>query len=136
MSDVDLEHLENRLLEERDDTLHDLQEAEEEEEEGQRESSGSLSRTPSHLADAGSDTQEAEKDFAIMSRNSEKLARIDDALRLLREKPDAYLTCEKCGSRIQDERLDIVPWTRTCARCAAEEDEGRGTEPETVQGSG
>ncbi|MDX1566251.1 MAG: TraR/DksA C4-type zinc finger protein [Longimicrobiales bacterium] len=134
MSDVDLERIEELLLEERQRTLHDLQEAEEEEEEGQRESSGEISRAPSHMADAGSDTQEAEKDFAIMTRNSDQLAQIDEALRLLRNDPDTYLTCGECGERIQEERLEIVPWTRRCASCA-NQGEGRGTEPPSAQGS-
>ena len=134
MTDVNLEHFEELLLEERQRTLHDLQEAEEEEEEGQRESSGEISRAPSHMADAGSDTQEAEKDFAIMTRNSDQLAQIDEALRLLRKEPDTYLTCGECGERIQEERLEIVPWTRKCASCA-NQDESRGTEPSSAQGS-
>ncbi|MFW6199000.1 MAG: TraR/DksA family transcriptional regulator [Gemmatimonadota bacterium] len=134
MSDVDLERLEELLLEERERTLHDLREAEEEEGEGQRESSGATSRAPSHMADAGSDTQEAEKDFAIMTRNSDQLARIDEALRVLRKDPDSYLTCGECGERIQEERLEIVPWTRLCASCANQAEE-RGTEPPSAQGS-
>lgn len=134
MSQVELEHLEERLLEERDQTLSDLQEAEEEEAEGQRESSGELSRNPTHPADAGSDTQEAEKDFAIMTRNSDKLAYIDEALRLLRENPEEYLTCEVCGNRIEEKRLELVPWTRRCASCAKEAEEGT-TQPPAAQGS-
>lgn len=134
MTEANLEHLEELLLEERERTLHDLQEAEGEEEEGQRESSGEISRAPSHMADAGSDTQEAEKDFAIMTRNSDQLARIDEALRLLRNDPDAYLTCEECGGRIEEERLEIVPWARKCAECA-NGGEGRETEPTSAQGS-
>lgn len=129
MNQIDLDHLEDRLLEERKETLEDIQQAEEEEEEGQRESSGELSRTPSHMADAGSDTQEIEKDFANVNRQSDQLARIDRALRLLRRDPEAYRTCEGCGGRIEAERLDLIPWTRKCAGCAqdAERSSGRGT---------
>ncbi|NIP60877.1 MAG: hypothetical protein GWM92_20690 [Gemmatimonadetes bacterium] len=125
MTAVDLKELEGRLLEERQQTLQSIQQAESEEDEGQRESSGELSRTPYHMADAGSDTQEAEKDFANVTRESEQLARIDEALRLLRGDPDAYRTCGECGSGIQAERLELVPWTRKCARCA-EGGEGEG----------
>lgn len=134
MTDANLEHLEELLLEERRRTLRDLQEAEEEEEEGQRESSGETSRAPSHMADAGSDTQEAEKDFAIMTRNSEQIAQIDEALRLLRNDPETYLVCDECGGRIEEERFEIVPWTRKCADCA-NRGEGRGTEAPSAQGS-
>lgn len=134
MTDANLEHLEELLLEERRRTLRDLQEAEEEEEEGQRESSGETSRAPSHMADAGSDTQEAEKDFAIMTRNSEQLAQIDEALRLLRNDPESFTKCEECGEDIEAERLEIVPWTRKCADCA-NQGESRGTGPPSSRGS-
>lgn len=126
MTAVDLKELEDRLLEERQQTLESIQQAEAEEEEGQRESSGELSRAPYHMADAGSDTQEAEKDFANVNRESDQLALIDEALRLLRSDPDAYRTCEECGTPIQAERLDLIPWTRRCARCAGGNGGGRG----------
>lgn len=123
MTEVDLEKLEDRLLEERKETLESIQQAEQEEEEGQRESSGELSRTPSHIADAGSDTQEAEKDFANVNRASRQLGLIDEALRLLRSDPAAYRTCEECGSEIAEERLELIPWTRLCSECAQGDDE-------------
>lgn len=126
MSDIDLEHLEERLLEERERALKDLQEAEDEESEGQRESAGELSRSPYHMADAASDTQEAEKDFAVVNRETEKLTLIDEALELLRTDPEAYRTCQECGSTIEAERLDVVPWTRLCASCAQEREAGGG----------
>ena len=124
MSRTDLEQIERRLLEERDRTLESLQQAIEEESEGQRESAGELSRMPTHLADAASDTQEAEKDLANANRESRQLTLIDDALRRLREDPDAYTTCERCGARIEVERLELVPWTRLCASCARETNVG------------
>jgi RNA polymerase-binding transcription factor DksA len=73
------------------------------------------------MADIGSDTQEIEKDMANIHRESEQLARIDEALRLLRDDPDAYGTCESCGREIEMARLELVPWTRRCAECARQE---------------
>ncbi len=29
-----------------------------------------------------------------------------------------YGVCERCGARINPERLKIIPWTRYCARCS------------------
>jgi RNA polymerase-binding transcription factor DksA len=118
MSKLSLKRLEERLLEERDQTLRSIRTEEGEESEGQRESTGDLSRTPIHMADTASDTQEAEKDFANITRESEQLAAIDAALLLLRRRPDAYRSCERCGAEIEGERLDAIPWTRLCAACA------------------
>lgn len=129
MSQTDIDSMERRLLEERERTLEDLRQTAEEESEGQRESAGELSRMPTHMADAASDTQEAEKDLANVTRESRQLALIDAALRILRDDPDAYTTCERCGARIQPERLEVVPWTRMCAACAREEEGEVDTPP-------
>ena len=115
MGKLDLKRLEKRLLEERDQTLRAIRR---EESEGLRDSAGDVSRTPTHMADAGSDTQEAEKDFANITRESGQLAAIDDALLLLRRQPEAYRKCERCGTEIELERLDTIPWARLCAGCA------------------
>jgi RNA polymerase-binding transcription factor DksA len=107
--------MEERLLEERDRTLRGLRTAEAEESEPQHMSAGELSRVPTHMADAASDIQEEEKDFANITRLSEQLARIDEALDLLRKEPDKYQVCSRCGNPIESERLELVPWTRVCA---------------------
>lgn len=124
MSHLDLDDIEERLLETRDQTLENIQQAEEEEEEGQRESSGALSRMPSHMADAGSDTQEAEKDLANVNRESEQLTRIDEALRRLRDDPEKFGVCAECGQPIEAQRMELVPWTRLCSDCATGDDAG------------
>lgn len=126
MSHTNIDHMERRLLEERERTLEDLQQVTKEQSEGRRESTGELSNLPTHMADAGSDTQEAEKDLANATRESEQLALIDSALRILREDPDAYTTCQRCGSEIATERLDLVPWARLCIECARAREDGVG----------
>jgi RNA polymerase-binding transcription factor DksA len=118
MNGIDLAHLEKRLLEERDQTLESIRQAESEQHEGQRESAGEIPRAPSGMADIGSDTQEAEKDWANIHRESQQLARIDEALRLLRSDPDKYRACTRCGREIEAARHDLVPWARRCATCA------------------
>jgi len=126
MRQTDIDHLERRLLEERERTSGDLRQTTEAEAEGQRESAGELSRMPTHMADAASDTQEAEKHLGNATRESEQLALIDSALRILRSDPKGYTTCQRCGADIENERLDLVPWTRQCATCAREEEERVG----------
>ncbi len=127
MPHLDLDDLERRLLEEREKTLESIRRGEEEEAEGQRESAGDISRIPTHMADAASDTQEAEKDLANVNRESEQLALIDEALRRLRRDPEAYGTCAECGRPIEESRLEIIPWTRLCASCATGDDVGTGS---------
>lgn len=123
MGGIDLKRLEVRLLEERRRTLDELRQAETEEESGQRASAGDDSRLPSHPADIGSDTQEIEKDFANIARESSQLTLIDDALRRLREEPNRYARCETCGAPIEETRFELIPWARQCSACAREAEE-------------
>lgn len=53
---------------------------------------------------------------AVAQKLSAMASQIDRAL----EKLDAgtYGTCEACGSRIPDERLEAVPWTPYCVSCS------------------
>ena len=119
MNEEQRAHLEKRLQEEREKALDTLRQAEAEESTPQGEAAGDVSRFPTHLADEGSDTEEQERDFIVASQASEVLERIDAALELLYEDPVAYARCERCGEPIEMERLDLIPWTRLCARDAA-----------------
>ncbi len=122
--------MEERLLTDRDRTQENLNTALDEESEPPAESSGSLSRFPSHPADAASDADEAHTDFTVAERSTERLNLIDAALDRLREHPEIYGTCEVCGESVDLERLRIVPWTRRCAEHTPESsvvDSGSGT---------
>lgn len=112
------ERFERRLQQERERASRALRQVRVEEEVPQRESAGELVHLPSDFADRASDTEEEEKDFLVASRQSELVAEIDAALLLLHSDPGRYERCANCGKRIETERLDIVPWTRLCARCA------------------
>lgn len=122
MTRKQIEWLERRLLEERERALRVLRVLEWEEAVPQRESSGELSRLPSHMADQGSNTEEQEKDFLVLDAESERLAQIHEALQLLREDPARFERCDRCDHAIGVERLDLIPWTRLCAACAREEE--------------
>lgn len=53
---------------------------------------------------------------ALIEQADAHLADIDQALRRLDE--DTYLTCERCGQPIAEERLAARPVARTCISCA------------------
>jgi RNA polymerase-binding transcription factor DksA len=58
---------------------------------------------------------ENEIDLIIAQQESERLAAIDRALGVLREAPAEYGVCAICGEAIDRDRLDIAPWSSTCA---------------------
>ena len=55
---------------------------------------------------------------AAADRGLNQLHKIETALAQLRSAPDRFGLCHTCGHGIAIERLEIVPTTDTCARCA------------------
>ena len=66
---------------------------------------------------------EREIDQLLVSQEAEKLAAIDEALRVLAQEPEHFAVCRVCGADVAAERLNILPWTRYCSHHAPEFDE-------------
>ena len=47
-------------------------------------------------------------------RSSDRITEIDRALVRLRDHPERYGACERCGTGIDLQRLQVVPWARHC----------------------
>jgi DnaK suppressor protein len=120
LSDAQRHHLERRLQEERARLQRDLDRSlavqEQEDEQGR---AGDLTKYPFHPADLGTDTLDAELDASNETRMSGELAEIDAALDRLYRTPERFGICEETGRPIPFERLDIVPWARTCDQAGA-----------------
>jgi DnaK suppressor protein len=78
----------------------------------QAESMGDLSGADQHMADAGTETFEREKDMSILSGVEAELADVEWALRRLAD--GTYGTCQACGRPIGAARLEARPATRFC----------------------
>jgi RNA polymerase-binding transcription factor DksA len=110
-----LQHFEDRLREERARALRILNRSlSEHTDASEQERSGDISSVPFHIADRGTDTMEDELDAANATRVSRELAEIDAALDRLYQHPERFGICEETGVPIPYERLDIIPWARTC----------------------
>jgi DnaK suppressor protein len=113
-------HLARRLQEERTRALRTLNRSIGEHAEGdEQDRSGDLSAMPSHPADLGTDTMQAELDASNATRVSRELAEIDAAIARLHSTPDKYGVCEDTGDDIPYARLDLIPWARTCGGMSA-----------------
>lgn len=112
------EKIEKRLLEEREKVLENLAEFDERFAEAGQD--GEITHYPLHMADDGTDTMEQEKEFLLASQDGRRLYAIDEALRQLYRSPKSFGTCERCGTPIGMERLDIVPWATLCVECKRE----------------
>lgn len=82
------------------------------------EASGNLSNAPYHLADLSNDTMEHEVAVGLLENQSQLLEQIAAALQ--RIGAGSYGQCQECGKDIPTERLDAIPYTPHCVKCAAE----------------
>jgi RNA polymerase-binding transcription factor DksA len=111
--------VEERLREERGRVLSILRRFHEDSATSLTAASGDLSDYPFHVADHGTDSYDQEMDTVQAERASHELEEIDDALRRLYEAPDRFGICENTGDPIPLERLEIIPWARTCVEADA-----------------
>lgn len=116
MNDREREHMERRLLEEREERVKALQRIDDVARIS-TEDDGELTQYTQHPADEGTDTMEQEKALLLLGRDGEALVRIDEALRRLYKEPERFGICDNCGAQIDIERLDVVPWAQYCADC-------------------
>ena len=82
------------------------------------EASGDLSSMPIHMADIGSDNFDQEFTLSLMENDEETLDLIEAALE--RIEAGTYGSCTECGGRIPKTRLNVIPYTPHCIKCASE----------------
>jgi RNA polymerase-binding protein DksA len=80
------------------------------------EASGSLSDAPVHPADLGTDNFDEELTLDLLDNQQQLALEIGAALERIDH--GTYGRCENCGRDIPRERLEAVPWTHYCVRCA------------------
>jgi len=100
-----------------------------------KESVGELSSYDNHPSDLGNETFEREKDLGIRDNARIMLIKVNNALKKLEE--GNYGICESCGKKIEEERLEIIPYTTLCADCNRKEEKdlsrrSRPVEEETL----
>lgn len=81
-----------------------------------RETSGDHSTMPLHMADIGSDNFEQEFTLSLLANDEDTLQRIEAALE--RIESGTYGVCEECEVAIPKARLNAIPHTPYCVRCA------------------
>ena len=76
-----------------------------------------------HLADQGSDCNEHEKSFYLVSLEGDILEQLDDALRRIEE--GSFGKCVLCGKEINKKRLEAIPYAKLCLECKTLEERGK-----------
>lgn len=120
LSQETLDRYEKILLEEKEQTQKIINEINNLQKLGNKDSSGDLSSYSVHQADMGTDTDESEKRVYMLNKAIEKLKKLNEALRRVYDR--SYGICEICGHYISDNRLRIVPFARFCIECKSKEE--------------
>jgi DnaK suppressor protein len=123
MDPKEIEHLERRLLRERERALRSLGRFQEQSKLSRDSSDADLSSYSFHMADQGTDAMEREKSFLFASKEGRYLYRIEEALRRLYSDPEGFGICHSCNNPIPFERLDALPHARYCLNCKLREEE-------------
>ncbi|MCA9149598.1 MAG: TraR/DksA C4-type zinc finger protein [Planctomycetales bacterium] len=82
-----------------------------------REPGTDHSAMPLHMADAGSDNFEQEFTLSLMANDETTLTKIESALERIED--GSYGVCEECELPIPKTRLNAIPYTPYCVKCAA-----------------
>ena len=126
-STPELQHFEQRLVDERNRALAQMGEFDAELGVSLEAATGELSTWRFHMADIGSESYEREQSSLLASREGQLLWHIDQALRRLYKSPETFGVCEQCGTRITFERLDTIPYVPRCVDCKQDWESGRAT---------
>lgn len=94
-----------------------------------RSEGGGESRSPTHIAELGTDTYEQDFSLRVVESDQELLDEIDAALKRIED--GTYGLCESClkegkppsKARIPKARLRAIPFARNCVECERKREE-------------
>ncbi|MFL5327325.1 MAG: TraR/DksA family transcriptional regulator [Gemmataceae bacterium] len=86
------------------------------------DSGGNISNSPMHLGDIGSGVYSQQLSATLLENEEYILDEINAALHRLDD--GTFGTCEHCHKKILAARLEALPYTRHCTRCAQELEDG------------
>ena len=73
------------------------------------------------LADVGSDNFMREMELGLLTEEGRKINLLQDGLKRLAD--GTYGTCEECEKKIEEMRLEALPWARYCLVCKRKQEE-------------
>lgn len=98
---------------------------------------GELSSYDNHPGDLGTETFETEKNFSFRNNDKYVIDEIDDAIKRIDD--GTYGVCEHCGKEIHEDRINLIPYVRSCIECEnsispkpANEEKGRPIEEQVI----
>lgn len=115
-----LKHFKDLLNKERNDIINTLNLMNSNEpHDSMREYFDELSSYDNHPADLGTEMFMMEQNISLKSSQSNMVDEIDAALERLDD--GSYGICKICGKDIDEDRLEILPYTNVCMECSDKE---------------
>ncbi len=108
-SDEDLEYFRGIITKKLEDSTEELDNLQRSLRESM-ENASDESAYSFHMADAGTDAQEREKNYVLLNRTRKFVKYLDDALKRIDNK--TYGVCKVTGNKIAKGRLEAVPHTQ------------------------
>ncbi|WP_077367323.1 TraR/DksA C4-type zinc finger protein [Anaerosalibacter sp. Marseille-P3206] len=109
-------YFKDKLIEEKKKVENILKKMKENKFGSMEEYASELSSYDNHPGDLGTEMFMMEHDMGLKNKNNDTLYEIETSLRRIEE--GNYGICEICGSEISEERLNLVPYIKTCMECA------------------
>lgn len=113
-----LNHFRNRLLEEKKNTIKSKENITQEEFESMDMYYTELSKYDNHPGDVATEVFFKEQNQGFRNKMDDTLDDINHALEKI--KNGSYGICENCHKKIDEERLELVPYLKTCLECSEE----------------
>ena len=114
LSQEQLDHLEERLLQERKRALRALGRFDLVAKADRAAGDSNLAAYTDHMADQGTESMEREKAALSATKEGRYIYRLQEALRRLYRDPDNFGRCHGTGKAISFRRLDALPHARYC----------------------
>lgn len=107
-SDEELEHFKRLLNKEKQEARDEIKELKSNIEGIEEQEGDQKSAQAHHSGNIGSEEEEKETFYTLISRQKEKIKRIDEALNRIEYK--TYGVCQETGKKIQKARLESIPY--------------------------
>lgn len=122
LTKTQLQHLEDRLMEERAKALRALGLFDRTAKLDRESMDSDLAAYTDHMADQGTEAMEREKAALFATKEGRYIYRLEEALRRLYASPKTFGLCHTCGAEVGFKRLDALPHARYCISCKLKEE--------------
>jgi len=116
MTNTDLMLQRERLLALRASLLGDMTQMEDD----SLKDHSKTSSIPTDMEELGSDNADQELTLSLLGGEEDALDQIEAALQRIED--GSYGQCEECGEQIPKSRLEAIPYTAQCVRCASQQE--------------